>query len=380
MRMKDWAAEGEKMHKILIYMQSLNGGGAERTVINLANHLDRSCYKIIFVIGNLKTNAYEQFISEDIVPIDLQSTRMRYSFFKLRKILVKENPDIILTTLYDNNILVSLINATRLKKSALIIREANTRSQSGTVSWINKIATKISYNNLADGLIAPSKGVKDDLIKNFGVLPSKIKVIYNPVDLNAINALKLQEVEDLEKKNNSEMNVVAVGRLDEQKDYPTLLKAISIVMKKYPVNLHILGTGPLEVNLKNLASALGIRERIKFLGFVKNPYKYLASADLFVLSSKWEGFAHVIVEAMVCQVPVIATNCKSGPDEIIDNGQDGRIVNVGDYEELAVVIEEMLTSNTQLYVQAGMKKAEFFNAPKITKEYEDYFMEVLAKS
>lgn len=368
------------MYKILIFMQYLGGGGAERTVINLVNHIDKGKFKIVFVIGNLKINAYDQYINKDICPIDLRSKRMRYTFIKLRRILAQENPDLIFTTLYENNLLVSFINATRLKKSALISREANTRSQSGTVSWINKIATKISYNNLADGLIAPSKGVRDDLIKNFGVLPSKIKVIYNPVDLNAINVLKLQEVEGLEKKNNSEMNVVAVGRLDEQKDYPTLLKAISIVMKKYPVSLHILGTGPLEVSLKNLVSALGIRERIKFLGFVKNPYKYLARADLFVLSSKWEGFAHVVVEAMVCQVPVIATNCKSGPDEIIDNGQNGRIVNVGDYEELAVVIEEMLTSSTQRYVQAGTKKAEFFNAPMITKEYEDYFMEILAKS
>lgn len=368
------------MYKILIFMQYLGGGGAERTVINLVNHIDKGKFKIVFVIGNLKINAYDQYINKDIYPIDLRSKRMRYSFIKLRRILAQENPDLIFTTLYENNLLVSFINATRFKKSKIIIREANTRSESGTVTWINRTVTKISYNNLTDGLVAPSKGVRDDLIKNFGVQPSKIKVIYNPVDLNAINVLKLQEVENIEWKSNSEMNVVAVGRLDEQKDYPTLLKSISIVMKRQPVNLYILGTGPLEEDLKNLASVLGIRERIKFLGFVKNPYKYLSRADLFVLCSKWEGFAHVVVEAMACQVPVIATNCKSGPDEIIDSGLDGRIVNVGDYDELAVVIEEMLTSNTESYVQAGMKKAEIFSAPKITKEYEDYFIDILAKS
>ena len=134
---------------------------------------------------------------------------------------------------------------------------------------------------------------------------------------------KGNEYIEVDKVNKSKFEIISVGRLSEQKDYRTLLKSLSLVKKKHNFNLKILGIGKELTNLKKLAQDLEIADNVEFLGFKENPYPYIKSSDLFVLSSKWEGFGLVLVEALALGTPVIATDSNGAPSEILNNGEFG---------------------------------------------------------
>lgn len=356
-------------------MFSLAGGGAERTVVNIINNMDKSKFEVILVLGSKNNNKYLDLISKDVNIKILNCTKVKYCVFKLRNSIINENPDFVFSTLNPNNIVLSLANMICFsRKSRVTIREANHRTQSGKVKLVNKILTYLTYNYLVENVVALSQGVKEDLVNNFKISSRKIKVIYNPIEVDMIQSLSKEAVcKNI--SNNKERTIIAVGRLVEQKDFNTLINAFSIVEKKIPSKLIILGTGPLEMELKKYSEYLGVSKSIRFLGFKKNPYKYIYNSDLFVLSSKWEGFGHVIVESMACGTPVISSNCKSGPKEIIGDNEYGVLSKVGDVGELAESIIELLRNNDVLdnYSKKGLQRATDFKAIKIVDQYQKLF-------
>ncbi len=361
--------------KILIFMFSLYGGGAQRTIVNIINNINKEEFEPILVLGTKKDNDYIDFVDKNIRTVNLNKKKLRYCLFDLIKVIRRENPDLLFTTLINNNIMLAFARLISLRKIPVIVREANNRTQSGKVSIFNKLITFLTYNYLADRVIALSKGVKEDLIKNFKVNEDKIEVIYNPVEIKKIKDLSNEDIDDIN-FNDAEKTIIAVGRLAEAKDYPTLLRAFSIVVRYVKTRLIIVGKGDLEKKLKELSKQLNINDRVIFLDFKKNPYKYMKRADVFVLSSKWEGFGHVIVEAMACGIPVISTNCKSGPAEIIGDNRYGILTPVGDYETLAREIINLLRDDARRFKlsEAGIKRAEEFDAKTIVRKYEDIFL------
>jgi glycosyltransferase involved in cell wall biosynthesis len=142
--------------------------------------------------------------------------------------------------------------------------------------------------------------------------------------------------------------------------------------------LWILGTGPLESSLRGLASSLGIADRVRFLGFKKNPYPYMRSADCFVLSSAWEGFGNVLVEAMICGTPVVATRCSFGPEEIIDDRHSGLLVDCGDSQGLGEAIECVLGNHavSRGLAHFGRERAKRFMPSIVVRDYERLFSKV----
>lgn len=364
--------------KIMFFLYTLSGGGAERTVVNILNHLDEKKYEVILVLGTNKNNDYCDFLSKNIRIKILNSKRLRYSLIRLIKAINEEKPDILFSTLNNNNIILLLAKTLTFKKVPTIVREANNRTKSGTVTIINKWMTYFFYNYIATKIIALSQGVKNDLVENFSIEEKKISVIYNPVDIQLIKKLKNENVEELNIKRKERL-IIAVGRLVDQKDYPTLLKAFKIIASsKVNVRLIILGKGPLKKELKTYCEKLNIKNNVLFLGFKKNPYKYMKKSDLFVLSSKWEGFGHVIVEAMVTGTPVISTNCNSGPSEILEDNKYGILVPVEDHVTLSEKIIDLLENEElrEKYIKQGYIRAEKFNVKNIVNEYEKIFDEV----
>ena len=362
--------------KIMFFMFSLAGGGAERTIVNIINNIDKTKFEVMLILGQRKNNEYLDLVSSDVKVQYLDCTRVKYCILKLRKVILKEEPNFVFSTLNPNNVVLTIANMlTFSKKSKVVIREANNRSQSGKVNFPNKILTFLTYNFLADKVIALSHGVKDDLVNSFRISSQKIKVIYNPVEIDKIKRLSNETVEEIINKEKEKI-IIAVGRLVEQKDLSTLIKAFALVDSKIASRLVILGIGPLENELKKLSRDLDVANKIIFLGFKKNPYKYIFQSDLFVLSSKWEGFGHVIVEAMACATPVVSTDCKSGPGEIIGDNEYGVLSPVGDVEELARNIIKLLTNETlsNTYVRKGLERATNFKADSITNEYQNLFL------
>lgn len=357
-------------------MFSLAGGGAERTIVNIINNIDKTKFEVMLILGQRKNNEYLDLVSSDVKVQYLDCTRVKYCILKLRKVILKEEPNFVFSTLNPNNVVLTIANMlTFSKKSKVVIREANNRSQSGKVNFPNKILTYLTYNFLADKVIALSHGVKDDLVNNFKISSQKIKVIYNPVETDMIRRLSNETIEE-QINNEEERIIIAVGRLVEQKDLKTLINAFALVERKISSRLLILGIGPLENELKKLSKDLGVNNKISFLGFKKNPYKYIFQSDLFVLSSKWEGFGHVIVEAMACGTPVISTDCKSGPREIIGDNEYGLLSPVGDCEELASNMIKLLANEalSNTYSRKGLERATNFKADRIAIEYQNLFL------
>lgn len=196
----------------------------------------------------------------------------------------------------------------------------------------------------ADGIIAVSRGVAEDLGHGLGIPNERVEVVYNPIIGPDFFKRMREPVAHPWFQDQTIPVVVAVGRLARQKDYPTLLRAFAGLRKRRSARLAILGSGNarMHARLKELAENLGLSSVVAFLGFQPNPLPYIAKADLLVLSSLWEGLPSVLIEALACGTPVVSTDCPSGPFEILEGGRYGQLVPVGDVEALASAMAETL--------------------------------------
>lgn len=239
--------------------------------------------------------------------------------------------------------------AKRLSRSTtrLIVREAislsyNTNNQFGIRGRLVPYFAKHSYP-WADGVVAVSKGLARQLEQQLNVDPDRIQVIYNPVAKEEIRQKAQAQVEHPWFKHIDQPVILSVGRLTRQKDFATLIRAFFLVRSQMPVRLVILGEGELRPELEALVQALGLQASVSLPGFVDNPYAYMARASAYVLSSVWEGMPNAAIEAMVLGTPVIATDCETGPFEVLDGGKCGRLVAVGDTRAMADSILDVIT-------------------------------------
>jgi glycosyltransferase involved in cell wall biosynthesis len=197
------------------------------------------------------------------------------------------------------------------------------------------------YSKL-DALITVSNGVQLDLVTLVKLDRKKLHVVYNPVVGEQLLYKARMPVEDPWLRKDGIPVILGVGRLIKAKDFPTLLRAFALVRQERRARLLILGEGEDRPGLEVLVRELGLQNDVSFPGFMENPYSYMAKADVFVLSSRWEGLPTVLVEAMACGTPVVATDCPSGPHEILEGGRWGKLVPVGDARAMADAIQATL--------------------------------------
>jgi glycosyltransferase involved in cell wall biosynthesis len=204
-----------------------------------------------------------------------------------------------------------------------------------------------------------------------GFAYSQIRVIYNP----AATGTQLQpETKSARQKLwgiGFDHHILSVGTLKEQKDHATLIRAFALLPMTLNAKLTILGEGGLRSELEALVQQLGLQGRVALPGFEVDPYPWYQTADLFVLSSRWEGFGSVIVEALECGVPVVSTDCQSGPAEILENGRIGNLVPIQDPEALAASISEALKNPIDRNLL--INRARDFSVSSIADQYLDYF-------
>ena len=326
---------------IILLTQNLKGGGAENYISLIANYLAKLNLNIHLVLLDDALDHLLNSVSENVTIKKLGTKRARYSFFELKKYINYVKPSVILSNQRHINFLLVLISIFSIRKSKIIIREAaaptiEIQQKIFIGSYLIKALIKILYP-YADKIISPTADIKSDLVENYGLSPSKISVINNLIDYEKINNKSKVDQKSFTFDPKKEY-IISVGRLVKQKNYQLLIRAFSKIKNKN-VNLIIVGEGEEKNNLINLIKELNLTKNIFLLGYMANPYTLMKRSNLLVLSSIYEGIPNVVLEAAALGMPIIATDCPTGPRDILNNGEYGILVKNNDENELTKAIE-----------------------------------------
>jgi glycosyltransferase involved in cell wall biosynthesis len=355
---------------ICIVTPSFNGGGAERIAVNLANYYSETG-KTVSIIAFNSVGPYFEQVSDKVKVIDLKS-RARYVFFKLYNALRVQRPEVVISVMRDSNIFVGF--SAYFLKTKIIFREANTMdsivSMPSIKRWVYVFLMRQSYKR-ADKIIANSNDTRHDLLKNKAVHSEKIYVIENPAFTADFERLVKEKINHKWLGVSKYKSILNVGRLHRQKNQALLVRAFSLVYAKFVnARLVILGEGREKENLISIIKDMGLDEVVEIIPFKQNPYPYYKAASVFVLTSDWEGFGNVIVEAMASGTPVISTDCPGGPKMILNNGEFGRLVVLNNQEKLAEeIVKELEGPTIDLEIKKAKQRAREFSIENIAQRY-----------
>jgi glycosyltransferase involved in cell wall biosynthesis len=335
---------------VALFVRSLYGGGAERILLTISRGLVERGLKVDLVLARNEGQYLEQ-VHPDVRIVDLKSQWVPSSLPKLVKYLRQNRPRNLLAALHYPCEIALWAKRFAGVPTRIIVSEHNTLSLEAAgipqlSTRLTPLAAKLFYP-WADEIVAVSHGVATDLARITDLAPDRIQVIYNPVITPELFNLAKEPVDHAWFQPGEPPVILGVGRLHPQKDFPTLIHAFAQVRQVRPARLMILGDGPERQRLTDLIEEMGLADDITLRGFVQNPYAYMAKASAFVLSSIYEGLPTVLIEAMAVGTPVISTNCKSGPAEILDRGKYGALVPVGDTQAIAKAILSVLASQNQ---------------------------------
>jgi len=343
-------------------------------ILNLVKAFIKKSNNIHFVIADAK-GPYLKEIPENIKIINLNSRKVIFSIPKLITYLKKEKPKILITTLRRVNIAAIIARRLGSPSTKLIIREPNTYSKESLLKskpmdrFISAL-TKYFYPR-ADAIVAVSNSMADELVELLKIPKTKVEVIYNPVVDDELIHNKSLDCEHQWIKEKEFKVIIGMGRITPQKDFATLIKAFAIVKSKINSKLLILGEPDRNNDefdkLKKLVKDLNLDYDVSFPGFVENPFCYLSRADLFVLSSRWEGLPGALIQALACGCPVVSVDCPTGPSEILENGRYGYLSKIGDFETLAKNM--IATLNNPLSRDVLETRGFEFNADVAAEKY-----------
>jgi glycosyltransferase involved in cell wall biosynthesis len=361
--------KADQVNRLALYLPSLRGGGAERVMVTLANAFAERGYAVDLVLVSAE-GPYLVEVSDAVRIVDLGCSRVLFSLPRLARYLRKERPRVLLSAMGHANAIAVLARGLSRVPTRVVVSERNHFSvsiaQSGEARnrFLERRIRKIY--RLADGIIAVSTGVADDLAKHAGLPRKKISVVYNPVWVPRIQKLADETVEPRLFHDGDGPLIVAMGRLVKQKGFSILLRAFARLRAQRAARLVILGEGELRESLEGEIGQLGLAADVILPGFAHNPFPLLRDSDLFVLSSLWEGLPNGMIQAMACGTPVVASDCPSGPAEILGNGRWGRLVPVGDVNALAAAMAATLDDKSHPDV---VSRAADFNLDQAVDGY-----------
>jgi glycosyltransferase involved in cell wall biosynthesis len=328
--------------KIALLLPNLDGGGAERVTLRLAAELTRRGHRIDLVVAHHGGELLE-LLPPGVRIIELGAKRIRGSIGPLVSYLRRERPEALQASLWPYTLVAVIARAVARTSTRVMVVDHSTLSEqypgkslsSQMVRW----TIRLLYPQ-ADSRVIVSEGSADDIAR-FSGLPRRMwNVIYNPVDLPESLSVDSDGEQFWQ---GAKEKLITVGRLTSEKNHAMLIQAFALLARKRPKSaLLILGRGELEPQLKALRSQLDLDRQVIFAGFVLDPWPHLQAADLFVLSSDFEGFGVVLVEALHAGLRIVSTDCPNGPREILDGGRFGTLVPKRNPEALAHAMDELL--------------------------------------
>jgi len=374
------------MKKIIFLIPTLSIGGGERVVSELSLNLPKSIEKTIVLFKEDISYPYKgkiislgvNFSSKNIF---LKGFYYLLGLLRFKKIVENEKPDYVISFGHIANI----INILSRAKSIVRVDNYFSSALKGFGGRIYKFFIKLLFNK-AHLIVEVSKASAHDLVENFGIKKEKIKVIYNPLNIKEIDNLAKEPLEQKYQEIFKNPVIINMGRLNNQKGQHYLIEAFKNIKGAIKnAKLVILGRGELEKELKKLSESYGLKNDIYFLGWQKNPFKFLARSKVFILSSLWEGLPYVLLEAMACGLPIVSYDCKSGPREILAPDTDflaeaknieyakyGALVENRKKELLSQAAIKMLSDDNLLnkYREKSRERALAFDIRDIIKKWE----------
>jgi glycosyltransferase involved in cell wall biosynthesis len=333
--------------KLLTIVVSFSGnGGVEKMMVNLINQLACDPDLSIDLLLIRDSSDYLKLLSPEVNQIKLGTQHSVTSFIPITRYLLNHKPDAILVAKERAGKAVLLARFIARNKSPVALRLGTNlaRAMQGK-SWITRF---IRYRSIQffyqyfTAIIAVSEGVARDTQKISGIPENKIHVIRNPVITNKLTTLSMVAPDHPWLMDKKYPVIIGIGRLTQQKGFDTLIRAFAEINKEIPSRLIILGDGNLKNELLALTHELGVPDKVDFPGFTDNPYAYLKTADLFILSSRWEGSPNALTEAMALGTQVVSTDCPSGPFEVLQGGNIAPLVPVDNVEALSRAAIEVL--------------------------------------
>jgi glycosyltransferase involved in cell wall biosynthesis len=336
-------------------------------MVTLANALAERHFAVDFVIWT-ESGPLRSLLTDKVHVIALGTYNPVKVIFGFARFLKAYKPEVVISALFVGNIIAALAKAAARSRTHLILTEhvAIGTYLRNEPRRLRRLCIpplmRLTYL-LAQNIVAVSRGAAQALAPVLGKNTSKrVTVIYNPVDLARIEAMAAAD------ENVASLNaptIINVGRLIEQKDQQTLIQAFAKVRSHRPCRLVILGEGEKRETLAALAQKLGVGSDVLMPGFIANPYSWMRKSAVFVLSSKFEGLPTALIEAMQCGTPVISADCPSGPAEILEAGQWGRLFPPGDVDVLASAIEDALDG--KLVANVRQRAADFSIASAVSR-------------
>ena len=351
---------------LVIFIPSIEAGGVEKNFFLISNYLSSKIKNIYIITAEKNLNSKIDKKIKLIFPNSnfwRRKGRLRkyiICIFLLFKFLLKNKKSIIFS--FQANLYAILV-------AKILNKRIISRSNSSPTGWSNNKIKKLIYKiglNLPDELIVNSKEFQNEIMRKF---KAKSTVIYNPLNKNQIIGLSKKKVKKFIPK--KKLNIINVGRLVNQKDQITLLKAIDKIRNKFQIFLTIIGRGSNKKSLLNYIKKNKLNKIVKIF-YTENPFPYIKRSDLFILSSKFEGLPNVLLEAIVLKKFIISSNCPTGPKEILDYNKGGLLYKVGDYNELSNKIEFYLKNKEKM-----KKKIQFAQKRLFRFDYDENMMKYL---
>lgn len=358
--------------RIAFFLPTLAGGGAERVALNLLKGMIELDIPLDLVLADAEGPYLEQ-VPDRVRVVNLATGRVILALPALIKYLKETKPVAILSHMNHANIIAIVARDLARIDTKLVVVEHETLSASESKLWLSQIfppLMKWLYPR-ADSIVGVSQGVSEDLDCELGFEPGKVKTVYNPVIDRDTLAKAQTPLAHPWFEAGSPPVFLAVGRLSPQKDFSNLIQAFALVRKQKVARLMILGEGETRSQLEAEIIALGITADVSLPGFVQNPYAYMHNATTLVLSSRWEGLPTVLIEAMACGCSVVATDCPSGPQEILSSGKYGRLVPTENAPALATAMLQSLEN--PLSQASSIERGMYFSTDRAVSEYLKLF-------
>jgi len=331
--------------RVALFHPALISGGIPRVFVNLARGF-RDQGLAVDIVQATPSSGLHPGVPEGVRQIDLNASRALTSLPLLVRYLRRERPQVVISGAIQTNLVAVLAKRLARIPLQLILTEHNVISAiSSDAPMARTRMTPFFVRNLypsADELVAVSQGAAKDLALTMGKRAPNIRVIYNPVFGPDFWKRTAEPLNDSRIEGDSRPTILAVGRLHYHKDYPTLLRAVAILRRSVDAKLVFLGDGEERGALETSSRELQIADAVSFLGTIRNPLPYMKHARVLALSSVVEALPTVLIEALAVNLPIVATDCPTGPREILEGGKYGTLVPVGDSELMAVALGAVL--------------------------------------